>query len=218
MSSFRGRSFGEVVRGRRMTRAFRPDPLPDGLLDEMVDLASRAPSAGKTQGWYAVVLEGDDTSVFWDITLPEPRRATFRWQRLLEAPVILLPFADPQAYVDRYAEPDKARTGLGTGPEAWPVPYWTVDASMAVMTLLLAAEDAGLGALFFGVFRGETQLRETLGVPDHLELLGAIALGFAANDADADDGAGRSSARPRRRPDEIVSRGRWSPPPATDAR
>ncbi len=190
-----------------MTRSFRTDPLPEGLLDDMVDLASRAPSAGKTQGWHAVTLEGDDTAVFWDITLPEDRRATFRWQRLIDAPVILLPFADPQAYVDRYAEPDKARTGLGAGADAWPVPYWTIDASMAVMTLLLAAEDAGLGALFFGVFRGEAQLRETLGVPDHLELLGALALGFAA---DVDDGAGRSSARPRRRPDQIISRGRWS--------
>ena len=197
-----------------MTRAFRAEPLPDGLLDDLVDLASRAPSAGKTQGWHVVALEGDDTSVFWDITLPEPRRATFRWQRLLDAPVILLPFADPQAYVDRYAEPDKAAAGLGAGAEAWPAPYWTIDASMAVMTLLLAAEEVGLGALFFGVFREAASLRETLGVPDRLELLGAIALGFAADD----DVAGRSSGRSRRRPDEIIHRGRWTHPPATDGR
>jgi nitroreductase len=216
-------SFEEVVRSRRMTRAFRPDPLPAGLLDQLVDLASRAPSAGKAQGWSIVALDGDDTSVFWDITLPAPRRATFRWQRLLDAPVILLPLADPQAYVDRYAEPDKAATGLGAGAEAWPAPYWTIDASMAVMTLLLAAESAGLGALFFGVFRGERQLREALGIPEHLELLGAIALGFAAADSDDDvdernRGPGRSATRPRRRADEIIHRGRWPPPRATDDR
>ena len=214
MSSLGGRSFGDVVRSLRMTRAFRGEPLPDGLLDDLVDLASRAPSAGKAQGWHVVALEGDDTSVFWDITLPAPRRATFRWQRLLDAPVILLPFADPQAYVDRYAEPDKAATGLGAGADAWPAPYWTIDASMAAMTLLLAAEDAGLGALFFGVFREESSLREALGVPDHLELLGAVALGFAADE----DGSGRSSKRPRRRPDEIIHRGRWTPPPAAGGR
>ena len=212
-------SFGEVVRSRRMTRAFRSDPLPDGLLEGLIDLASRAPSAGKAQGWHVVALTGDGTSVFWDITLPAPRRATFRWQRLPDAPVILLPLADPQVYVDRYAEPDKAATGLGSGTGAWPVPYWTIDASMAVMTLLLAAEDAGLGALFFGVFRGEGELREALGIPAHLELLGAIALGFAADGEDADDGgAGRSATRPRRRVDEIIHRGRWSPPPAMDDR
>lgn len=217
------RSLGDVVRGRRMTRSFRPDPLPDRLLDELVDLASRAPSAGKAQGWHFLALEGDDTASFWDITLPESRRATFRWQHLLDAPVILLPFADPQVYVDRYAEPDKSATGLGEGPDAWPAPYWTIDTSMAVMTLLLGAEDAGLGALFFGVFRGEQPLREALGVPDRLQLLGAIALGYATGEhPDGDDGvgggSGRSAHRPRRAPAEIIHRGRWPTPPATDAR
>jgi nitroreductase len=188
-----------------MTRAFRPDPLPEGLLDRLVDLASRAPSAGKAQGWHLVVLEGDATSRFWDITLPSERRGTFRWQQLLDAPVIALPVADPQAYVDRYSEPDKERTGLGESAAAWPTPYWTVDTSMSVMTLLLGAEDAGLGALFFGVFRGEAELRAALGVPDHLELLGAIALGYPADG----DEPGRSANRPRRTPDQIIHYNGW---------
>jgi len=189
-----------------MTRAFLPDALPAGMLDELVDLAARAPSAGKTQGWHLVALEGADTARFWDITLPAEHRAAFRWQRLLDAPTILLPFADPSAYVERYAEPDKARTGLGAGPEAWSAPYWTIDTAMSVMALLLAAEERGLGALFFGVFRDETPLRAALGVPDDLQLLGAIALGYAADDATV---TGRSAGRPRRSPGEIVHRGRW---------
>lgn len=188
-----------------MCRSFRPEPLPDGLLDDLVDLASRAPSAGKAQGWHLVVLEGDDTRRFWDVTLPAERRATFRWQGLLDAPVIALPLADPPAYVDRYAEPDKAATGLGAGVDAWPTPYWTVDTSMAVMTLLLAAEDAGLGALLFGVFRGEAELRAGLGIPDHLQLLGALALGFRAGETEP----GRSAARPRRTSADIIRRGGW---------
>ena len=49
--------------------------------------------------------------------------------------------ADPDAYVQRYGESDKAHTSLGEGRDAWPVPYWTVDASMAAMVILLAAED-----------------------------------------------------------------------------
>ena len=170
--------FAEVVRSRRMTRAFDGRPLEAGLLDEFVELASRAPSAGKTQGWHLVVLEGSDTELFWDSTLPAVRRDSFRWQHLLTAPVIALPFVDSKAYVDRYAEPDKAQTGLGAGAAAWPMPYWTIDTSMAVMTLLLAAEDVGLGALFFGVFHGERELRQRLGIPSGLELLGAVALGL----------------------------------------
>jgi len=188
-----------------MTRAFEPTPVDPELVDELVELAARAPSAGKTQGWHLIVLEGAATTAFWDVTLPVERRATFRWQQLLDAPVILLPFADPPAYVERYAEPDKAATGLGAGTEAWAAPYWTIDASMAVMTLLLGAEDRGLGALFFGVFRGEPSLRAELGVPDDLELLGAIALGHAAGGVSA----GRSASRPRRTPDQIIHRNRW---------
>jgi nitroreductase len=209
--------FAEVVRSRRMTRAFDDRPIEPDVIDELVDLASRAPSAGKTQGWHLVVLEGAETETFWDATLPAVRRDSFRWQGLLSAPVIALPLADAKAYVDRYAEPDKAQTGLGSSASAWPVPYWTIDASMAVMTLLLAAEDVGLGALFFGVFRGERDLRQRLGIPAGLELLGAIALGYPVaavpgGDAARNDpasGPGRSAGRERRRSRQIIRRGHW---------
>jgi nitroreductase len=200
------RTLTEIVQGRRMTRAFRTDPLPAGLLDSFVDLASRAPSAGKAQGWHLVVLDGAGTAKFWDITLPVDRRATFRWPGLLDAPVLALPLADSQAYLDRYSEPDKARSGLGAGIESWPAPYWTIDTAMAVMTMLLAAEDAGLGALFFGVFSGEAELRRALGIPDHLELLGAIALGYPAGSR---SNTGTSAHRSRRPPSEIIHRGGW---------
>lgn len=198
--------FADVVRRRRMTRAFLPDPLSAGVLEHLVDLSSRAPSAGKSQGWDLLVLEGDDTHLFWDITLPVERRASFRWPSLFDAPVIALPFADPTAYLARYSEPDKAATGLGGDTAAWPAPYWTIDAAMAVDTLLLAAEEQGIGALLFGVFSGEDRLRATLGVPEHLVLLGAIALGHRR--AGGDD-AGRSARRARRQPDDIIHRGRW---------
>jgi nitroreductase len=201
--------FRDVVRNRRMTRAFAPDPIDPALVDDVVDLASRAPSAGKTQGWHVVVLEGaDEVARYWDITLPTDKRASFRWQHLLDAPVLMIALADPSAYVERYAEPDKARTGLGDGAEAWPAPYWTIDTSMAVMTLLLAAEDRGLGALFFGVFQREAVVRTEFGIPDALEIVGAIALGRPRED----DEPGRSSKRARRSPDQIIHRGHWQPP------
>jgi nitroreductase len=189
-----------------MIRAFRSDPVPPELLDDLVDLASRAPSAGKTQGWHLVVLAGDETSEFWDLTLPPDERPGFAFPHLLDVPVIALPLADPQAYLDRYAEPDKAASRLGASTGAWPAPYWTIDTAMAVMTLLLAAEDAGLGALFFGVFDREAELRAALGIPARLELLGAIALGYAA---EGETRAGGSASRRRRPPGEIIHRGGW---------
>jgi nitroreductase len=209
--------FGDVVRRRRMTRAFRDGPVDPAVLEELVELAARAPSAGKTQGWHLVVLQGAETTRFWDITLPAVRRDSFRWKQLLSAPIIALPLADAKAYTDRYSEPDKAQTGLGAGPDVWPVPYWTIDASMSVMTLLLAAEAAGLGALFFGVFRGERELRQALDIPAGLELLGAIALGHplehrdrgAADATSGTTGPGGSAGRPRRKSAEIIHPGRW---------
>ena len=89
--------FAEVVRARRMTRAFDTRPVPPEVLTEIVDLAARAPSAGKSQGWHLVVLEGAETARFWDITLPTMRRGAFRWKHLLDAPVIALPLADQRA-------------------------------------------------------------------------------------------------------------------------
>jgi nitroreductase len=218
--------FADVVRRRRMTRAYDGRPVPPDLLVELVDLAARAPSAGKSQGWHLIVLEGEETARFWDITLPTMGRSAFRWKRLLDAPIIAIPLADPKAYTDRYSEPDKKATGLGAGPDAWPVPYWTIDASMSVMTLLLAAESVGLGALFFGVFRNERQLRRALGVPPFMELLGAVALGWPAAesatqpgdptsplgiaaDTTGAGGPGRSATRRRRTAEEIIHRGGW---------
>jgi len=189
-----------------MTRSFRPDPIDASLVDELVELAARAPSAGKTQGWHLVVLEGPETDRFWRHAFPADTRGSFRWPTLFDAPVIALAFADADAYVDRYAERDKAATGLGAGVEAWPTPYWTVDASMAVMTLLLAAEDRGLGALFFAVFNGEAEVRAELGVPDSLQLIGAIALGWPD---EIGVSSGRSAPRRRRDPAEIIHRGGW---------
>lgn len=203
--------FSEVVRNRRMTRSFAPDPVDPEIVVELVELASRAPSAGKTQGWHVVVLEGaSEVARYWNITLPIEKRTTFRWQHLLDAPVLMIALADPSAYVDRYAETDKIRTGLGDGIEAWPAPYWTIDGSMAVMTMLLAAEDHGLGALFFGVFQRETEVRAELGIPAEVEIIGAIALGHPRDDSEIEPG--RSSKRERRSPDQIIHRGRWSSP------
>jgi nitroreductase len=199
--------FADVVRSRRMVRAFEPRPVPTDVLDRVLDLARRVPAAGNTQGLDLVVLEGpEQTARYWDASLPADRREAFPWPRLLDAPVLIVPVADPAAYVERYAEPDKARTGLGVGAGAWPVPYWYVDTAFAAMVALLAAVDAGLGALFFGQFEHEAALKAALGIPADRRPVGTIALGYEAVDAERPSA---SSQRPRRRFDEVVHRGHW---------
>jgi nitroreductase len=186
-----------------MRRNFTAESVPASVVDSLVDLARRAPSAGNTQGWDVVVLEGAETATFWDITLPADRRDGFRWPGLIAAPVIVLPFANRNAYLTRYGEPDKAKTGL-SDMAAWNVPYWQIDTAFFTQTFLLAAEAAGLGALFFGVFREATTVAAALGVPEGHDLIGAIALGWPAADE-----PGRSAARAKRSVSDIVHRGRW---------
>jgi nitroreductase len=197
--------FADAVRSRRVVRAFENRPVPVELLDHVLDLARRIPSAGNTQGLDLVVLEGDETAKYWDASLPADDRARFPWPGLLDAPVLIVPVADPQAYVDRYSQSDKARTGLGAGTEKWSVPYWYVDTAFASMLVLLAAVDGGLGALFFGQFENEAAIAAALGIPTDRRAVGTIALGYAA----PDQRPSLSASRPRRSFDEVVHRGRW---------
>jgi len=50
--------FDEVVRGRRSARGFKPDPVPRKVLEEVIELATRAPSSMNTQPWHLYVLTG----------------------------------------------------------------------------------------------------------------------------------------------------------------
>jgi nitroreductase len=195
----------EVLRRRRMTRNFSGRPLPAGVLDRLLEGALRAPSAGNTQGREFVVLEGgDQTDRYWSATTDAGwRDRSARFAGLSRAPVIVLPFADPDAYAARYRQEDKA------GPEGteveWVVPFWLVDTAFATLSLLLGAVDQGIGAAFLGNFRGEDRLRSTLGVPGRLQWLGAVLLGEAA----APDPPSSSAARPRRTLADSVHRGGW---------
>ena len=55
------------------------------------------------------------TARFWDVTLPAERRARSAGSSCSTPRCIVLPLADRQAYLERYAEPDKAATGLADG-------------------------------------------------------------------------------------------------------
>lgn len=191
-----------IVRRRHMVRNFTVDPVDEPVLERLLDLARRAPSAGNTQPWELLVLRGDEVGRYWDTTLDDP--ASFRWQGLLAAPVLVIPYVRPEAYSDRYAEPDKAATGLGAGADAWPTPYWWVDGGAAVQNLLLAVTAAGLGACLFGQFDHEAAVRQAFGVPDDRRAIGTVAIGHPAADE-----PGRSAGRRRPDLDEIVHRGRW---------
>jgi len=190
-----------------MVRDYQDRPLPPGVLDRILANANRAPSAGFTQGWAFLALEGrEQTEIFWSHTFDSERRASFAHQGLFNAPAIVLALVSRQAHLDRYGEPDKARTGL-EAEDAWPVPYWDVDGAFASMLMLLTAVDAGLGALFFGIFTGQRELLAALGVPSEYRPIGAIAIGYPT----IEDRPSGSVGRGRRAVEDVVHRGRWHP-------
>lgn len=187
-----------------MVRAFTGEAVPASLLAELVDLARRAPSAGNTQARAFLSLTGTATARYWDAALPPGRREGFAWPGLVAAPALVVCLVRPETYVDRYGEPDKAATGLGEDAGAWAVPYWWVDAGMAVEHLLLGATAAGLGACFFGLFDHERAVLDALGVPAGWRGVGTVALGTPAPDR-----PGRSATRPRSSLDEVWHRQGW---------
>jgi nitroreductase len=197
--------FQEVVRRRKMVRSFEERPLPAGALDRVLANAQRAPSAGFSQGWAFVVLEGQaQTAPFWDTVADPNWRAGRRGAGMVRAPAIVVPLAHRQAYLDRYREPDKAYANR-RNEDDWPVPYWDIDTGFAVLLMLLTATDLGLGAVFFAIPQREDELVASLGVPPAYRPIGAIAIGWPA----PDDPPSPSLRRGWRPSPEVVHRGGW---------
>ena len=194
-----------------MVRNFSTRPLPEGALDRMLANALHAPSAGFSQGWAFLALEGQDqTQRFWDASFPSAEaRQSFGRPGLFNAPAIVVPLSHKQAYLDRYAEPDK---GVFDKRESfWPVPYWDIDTGMAALLMLLTTVDEGLGALFFGVFPERmAPVRQAFGVPEEFTPIGAIAVGWEAEEGDEPSPSLRRGRRPVA---EVVHRGRWQAAP-----
>jgi nitroreductase len=193
----------DAIRRRRMVRRFSDRPVPPAVLERILWAAIHAPSAGFAQGTEFVVFDAaEQLDRFWQTTDPWGRK---RIEEQGAPPVLVVPFSNKPRYLQRYSEPDKQGLGMDV-EEGWPVPYWDIDAGMAVMSMLLAAVDQGLGGWFFGIFRGEDELSEWLGAPSGLRPIGAVGLGYPHPN---DDLLGSALSRRRRSTGEVVHRGHF---------
>jgi FMN reductase [NAD(P)H] len=199
-----GVEFNEVLKRRRMVRAYEPKPVPRETIESIVGTIRRAPSAGFSQGQRLIV-----------VTEAERRRAIAEaagehyyveqgfepW--ISGAAALVVVCTREEDYHDRYRQPDKLQDGEEI---AWPVPYWYADAGAAAMLLLLAAIDEGLAAGVFGIAAERMeQVRALLGLPPDVAIVEVITLGHPAEDTASDRLSSRGT-RPRRPYGESI---RW---------
>jgi nitroreductase len=194
--------FQKVVRRRRMVRHFTPAAVPKKTIDNILELAQHAPSAGFSQGSaYVVVTDPGVKKKVARLQGEEEYKAGGFHMWISEAPVAVVACVSEKLYHDRYNEPDKLNED---GKEiAWPTPYWVFDIGAGCMIILLAAVDAGLSAAFSGVpdVKG---MKKLLGIPAHFHPVGVISIGRGAPDVKSP-----SLKRGRRKLAEVVHWEKW---------
>ncbi len=197
--------FADVVRRRRMVRSYTDEPVDPAAVERILAHAVRAPSAGFSQGWAFLLLDDPSTvTAFWAATTAPDEGEDSWFAGMRRAPLVVVPLADKEAYLSRYAEADKGWTDRDES--RWPMPYWLIDTGMASLLMLLTAVDEGLGACFFGIPPDRTDaLRDAFGIPGDQEPIGAVAIGHPGPGGVA----GSAATRRRRGIDEIVHRGHW---------
>lgn len=176
--AFRGK-LRQLLAWRRDVRRFRPELLPEGLLDRLLDLAALAPSVGLSEPWRFVIVSSAERRAAVRRNFercnaealaaqPAERAACYARLKLAgldEAPCHVAVFADRTT-----------SQGHGLGRHTMPemIEYSAV---MAVYTLWLAARAEGVGLGWVSILDPE-QLASTLGVPRTWTFIGYLCLGY----------------------------------------
>jgi nitroreductase len=174
--------FLDLVRRRRMVRNFSTEPLPPGAIEDLLNVARRAPSAGFTQGQSFVVATRPDLREAIGRTCQEQVYVDAGYHAFLsKAPALLIACTSEPAYRERYAEPDVVSADAPDEVDSWPMPYWHMDLGCAVMLVLLAAVNQGLACGVAAIY-DVPRLRALLGIPSDVVPGLVIAVGHAAED------------------------------------
>jgi len=149
----------QAIERRREITAFKPDPIPAGVLDRLKRALYLAPAGNN--------LPSREFIVVTDRAKLDGLAETTPWMRWLgQTPCGVAIVANPQESK-----------------------YWLQDASIAGAFLWLAATAEGLGAAWGAVYhsedaeesaRRESHVRRLLGVPDHYRVVAVIGLGYPA--------------------------------------
>ena len=176
--------FLRLIKMRKSVRRYRSEPVPDEVLEKILEAARHAPSAGNSQPWEFVVVKDPDIRkrVSKAIALkikeevvkdPDIARGIAVQPFLYTAPIVIAVCGDPRlqeaypAWMDRYA---LMRQSL----------------SNVIYTLQLAAACFGLATAWATVQSGPTQdaVKEVLGVPGDYTIDHIVPVGYADEEAE----------------------------------
>lgn len=178
----------ETIAARRSVRSYAAKPIPAGLLTQVLEAATLAPSGMNAQTWRFVAL-GSRARIarLWDVCraslrrFPDPRVQAMAEREGFDpwygAPVVVIASAE------------------GSSPTA------QYDCACGLQNMMLAAQSLGLGSCWVHVparlddSPESQELRAELGIPASHRIHGSIALGYAA---------GPAPAMPERRPGAFV--------------
>ena len=203
-----------VVAGRRDIRRYRPDPVPEELLTEVLEAGHRAPSVGHSQPWRFIVVTDpatrDRAAHMADRARLEQaehlaseraaRMLDLKLEGLREAPVGVVVACDRRT-------PASGVLGRATFPDA---DLWSC--ATAIENMWLTARAHGLGMGWVTLFDPD-ELADLLGLPEGVVTLGWLCLGWP-DERPPSPGLERAAWSKKTPMSEIVMRDRW---PADDA-
>lgn len=145
----------EAIKERRSIRQFTHEPMEKETLEKLLDAARWAPTASNQQRWRFVV-----------VTSPSVKELIKKF-----SPGI---FAMPSAFIVICVE--KA-PGARAGAEV----TYLADCAIAAQNIMLAAYELGIGTCV-ALSYAKVAVREILNLPENVEPLFVITLGYAAED------------------------------------
>ena len=171
--------FHDLLRWRRDVRRFRPDPLPPGLLDRLLDLAALAPSVGLSEPWRFVTVDAPERRAAVRANFESCNAQALAGQSGARADLYarlkLAGLDEAPCHLAVLAETDPAQ-GHGLGRATMPETT-AYSAVMAVHTLWLAARAEGLGLGWVSIL-DPAAVVAALSVPPEWRFVGYFCLGY----------------------------------------
>jgi nitroreductase len=219
----------EAIHTARAMRRLKPDPVPEELINRILDAAIRAPSAGNAQNWIFVVVRdaelrgklgaiyrraSDIASAVYAARGRSPHLTEAQYQRMMtggtylsqhiaEAPVILIPCLRPRPVPPREALPESVQAHYSE-ELTYMSRIYGASIYPAVQNIILSCRALGLGTvLTTNHLRCEDEVKALLGLPEDVDTFAMLPIGYPL---------GLFGPLTRRPVSEVACADRWGTP------